>query len=180
MNSKPPLGVNPCSRELRARRIGSRKQGAESLKKAEREGFEPSNGFHRYTISSRAPSTTRTSLHIGFYYITVGAGSQEKQSCDSLRVRRKSLELLQGLLNAPAIFRDKRSAFETYVQSGEPKTAKFYWKTRLKGKLHDFGEEDKCDVFFGFCWKSIPVLDRGANASTVSQYFDDWIENVVT
>ncbi len=80
MNSKPPLGVNPCSREVRTRRIGSRKQGAESLKKAEREGFEPSNGFHRYTISSRAPSTTRTSLHIESHYITGGAGSQEKLS----------------------------------------------------------------------------------------------------
>ena len=26
---------------------------------ADREGFEPSNGFHRYTLSRRAPSTTR-------------------------------------------------------------------------------------------------------------------------
>ena len=30
---------------------------------AEREGFEPSVRFHAHTISSRAPSTTRSSLH---------------------------------------------------------------------------------------------------------------------
>src|SRR6185312_8751098 len=34
---------------------------AKSIHKAlaDREGFEPSNGFHRYTLSRRAPSTTR-------------------------------------------------------------------------------------------------------------------------
>src|SRR6478752_7260391 len=30
---------------------------------ADREGFEPSNGFHRYTLSRRAPSTTRPPVH---------------------------------------------------------------------------------------------------------------------
>ena len=32
---------------------------------ADREGFEPSNGFHRYTLSRRAPSTTRPPVRIG-------------------------------------------------------------------------------------------------------------------
>src|ERR1700712_619846 len=32
---------------------------------ADREGFEPSNGFHRYTLSRRAPSTTRPPVHGG-------------------------------------------------------------------------------------------------------------------
>ena len=30
---------------------------------AEMVGFEPTNGFLRYTLSKRAPSTTRTHLH---------------------------------------------------------------------------------------------------------------------
>src|SRR5215471_16719080 len=30
---------------------------------ADREGFEPSNGFHRYTLSRRTPSTTRPPVH---------------------------------------------------------------------------------------------------------------------
>src|SRR5689334_22452324 len=32
---------------------------------ADREGFEPSNGFHRYTLSRRAPSTTRPPVRTG-------------------------------------------------------------------------------------------------------------------
>src|SRR5258708_1654528 len=32
---------------------------------ADREGFEPSNGFHRYSLSRRAPSTTRPPVRTG-------------------------------------------------------------------------------------------------------------------
>src|ERR1700722_10159774 len=45
-----------------ARMAGCRRQTLDNLiisGMADREGFEPSNGFHRYTLSRRAPSTTR-------------------------------------------------------------------------------------------------------------------------
>jgi hypothetical protein len=41
------------------------KNGAEK-KMAEMVGFEPTNGFLRYTLSKRAPSTTRTHLQTSY------------------------------------------------------------------------------------------------------------------
>src|SRR3569833_167644 len=69
---------------------------------ADREGFEPSNGFHRYTLSRRAPSTTRPPVRDeGEYTHRAGPASPVKllgkrAFSDSIRVVRRDAQIALG------------------------------------------------------------------------------------